>query len=98
MTVVITYSFISNLLDSISEENKLSFVDFQMILKYVYLKLDIMEKLKHNKKIIMCDKVILLDVLTRLDLIISQGLIENENLKETMLKLVDDCYGKLNTF
>ena len=98
MGEIITYQFVSKFLDSINAENKLSFVDFQVILRYVFFKLDLMEKLKHNRKIIIRDKIILMDILTRLDLIISQGLICEENLKETMLKLIDDCYEKLDTF
>jgi hypothetical protein len=90
MSIVITYSYVNWLLNTINPNNKLTFLQFQEIYIYLYKKVDVSLKLIKKKSFIKRNLNLVSDVMNKLELIIRQNLIAEPEYKDTMLRLLDD--------
>lgn len=95
MTEIVTYEWINNKLSNINQDNKLSFIDFQRILSYLYKKLAIMIKLRKKKDLFTRDLNLVYSVLTMLEFVINQNLITETSEKQLMLNLLEEYESKL---
>lgn len=94
MSELITYEYVKGILDNVSLDNKLTFIQFQQILSYLYLKKEISLRLANRKSIINHNSSLVSDIMSKLELIITQGLIEDPEDKEVMVKLIEDLKTK----
>jgi hypothetical protein len=94
MSELITYEYVKGILDNVSLDNKLSFIQFQQILSYLYKKREISIRLANRKSIINHNLSLVSDIMSKLELIITQGLVEDPEDKEVMVKLIEDFKTK----
>jgi hypothetical protein len=87
---VITYDYVSRLLNSVSFDNKLTFVQFQQIFSYLYEKVEISLKVIKKKSLITYSISLVSDIMSKLELIIQQNLIAEPDTKDIMLMLLEN--------
>jgi hypothetical protein len=86
----ITYDYVSRILNSVSFDNKLTFLQFQEIFSYLYKKVEISLKLIKKKSLITRNLSLVSDIMSKLELIIQQNLIAEPDTKDIMLRLLGD--------
>jgi hypothetical protein len=90
MENTITYDYVSKVLNSVSFDNKLTFLQFQQIFLYLYTKVEISLKLIKKKSLIAHNLSLISDIMSKLELIIQQNLIAEPETKDIMIRLLDD--------
>jgi hypothetical protein len=96
--VVYTFAYVMDLLNKVNPSHRLSFSDFQIIMLYLFSKLNNLINLKLKKEQIKYNISIINSILSVLDMIIDTKLIENEENKDLMLKLLEEYNTKLRSY
>jgi hypothetical protein len=95
---VFTYAYVVGLLNNVDLSHKLSFLNFQIILKYLYSKLNILTTYKLKSKLVKYDIALIKNILSVLDMVLEANLIENLENKVLMIELLEEYKAKLRSF
>jgi len=96
MTEVYTYSYIKDLLSRVNDNNKLKWSDFLLILKYLNIKLDNIDKLKKKKILVITNKAIVYEILNRLYTIVNLKQVENDMALKQMTDILKEIRLRLD--